>query len=216
MDQSEYMKGDIKDIINWNVKPRTKVPCDSPRCDSLNNEDGGESRESRRGSLFCGPSSPTAAVHTTALSIQEFYSPPLIHMAPREPPHSETYPGRQLTGPRVSTQPNQGQQIVSLRIWTWHQARRVALSLRAMFTEEDGLQRGRKDRWTAAKSWDQSAGVFPRSSCLPDFGLWDTLCGLFLFKLLWAGLLYLPNKRILAQTTAKRQHIALEAWRGMV
>ena len=45
MDQSEYMKGDIQDIIKWNVKPRTKAPCDSPYCDSLNNEDGGERAE---------------------------------------------------------------------------------------------------------------------------------------------------------------------------
>lgn len=45
MDQSEYMKGDIKDITNWNVKPRTKVPCDSPCCDSPNNKDGGERAE---------------------------------------------------------------------------------------------------------------------------------------------------------------------------
>ena len=45
MDQSEYMKGDIKDIIKWNVKHRTKAPCDSPCCDSLSNEDGGERAE---------------------------------------------------------------------------------------------------------------------------------------------------------------------------
>ena len=57
MDQSEYMKGDIKDIINRNVKPRTKVPCDSPCCDSLNNEDGGE-RAERAGEGPCSVAPP--------------------------------------------------------------------------------------------------------------------------------------------------------------
>lgn len=89
-------------------------------------------------------------------SLYELYSLSLIHTAPREaaPPVQRPYSRLQLTGPRVSMQPNQGQHIVSLRIWTWHQARWhqarwVALSLRAMFTEEDKSTEGKKRlRWT--------------------------------------------------------------------
>lgn len=83
MDQSEYMKGDIKDIINWNVKPRTKVPCDSPCCDSLNKEAGGErARREQSGSLFCGP--PHAPPQRTPRHCSGQESCPLlIHKAPR-------------------------------------------------------------------------------------------------------------------------------------
>ena len=180
MDQSEYMKGDIKDIINRNVKPRTKVPCDSPCCDSLNNEDGGE-RAERAGEGPCSVAPPHWLPQCTPRHCSSRNSTPLsyLHGSQRSRPTQRPYPRQQLTGPRLSTQPNQGQQVVSLRIWTWHQARRVALSLRAMFTEEDGLQRERKDR-CQQQSPETRAQECSQSSCFPGFGLWDTLCGLFL------------------------------------
>lgn len=125
-------------------------------------------------------------------SLYELYSLSLIHMAPREaaPPVQRPYPRLQLTGPRVSMQPNQGQNIVSLRIWTWHQARghqaRWVCSFSACHVhwgrqiyrgkEKTEMDTVRKAWMRAAKSWDQSAGVFPRSSCLPNFGFCETSC----------------------------------------
>ena len=108
-------------------------------------------------------------------SLQKFYSLSLIHMAPREaaPLVQRPYPRLHLTGPRVSMQPNQGQHIVSLRIWIWHQARWVALSLCAMFTEEDksteGKKRLRRTQWERP-GWEQQV-LRSECRCIPKIQL---------------------------------------------
>lgn len=99
----------------------------------MNNEDGGKRAKSspqchcpvclRHWELQCVP----MACFTRK---SPFLSQP--HGSPVRPD-----PKLQLTGPRVSVQAKQGQRILSLRIWAWHQEREVVLSLPVMWTEED-------------------------------------------------------------------------------
>lgn len=126
-----------------------------------------------------------SAHHGTVRSTNS--TPSLIHTAPREaaPPVQRPYSRLQLTGPRVSMQAQSGptyrisenlnltsSKMTSSKMSCSFSAR-LPCSLRKtnlQRKEKTEMDTVRKAWIRAAKSWDQSAGMFPRSSCLPNFG----------------------------------------------